>query len=56
MSRITSINQRIDTWLRTNRAWGHKANMEHARYQIKISVLPETRAFWELILERLGDG
>jgi hypothetical protein len=58
MSRITNI----DKWLQANQYWRREHNIAHARYQLaRANCVPDeksqfgaqTRAFWQLILERL---
>ena len=54
MSSITNI----DRWLKANRCWRREHNIAHALYMCPRANehMSEARAFWELILERLGDG
>ena len=55
MSRITSI----DRWLKANRCWRREHNIAHARYALSLcddDFDAQLKAFWQLILERLGDG
>ena len=53
MSPITSIDKRLNNWLKANRQWRSEHNKQHAHYQWEHAALPETAMFWQLILEQL---
>jgi len=60
MSHITNTSPDIykdgpRAWLEANRHWRASENIAHARYMLTLAQTAQAKAFWQLVLDRLGN-